>query len=83
MLRPLLFSTMLLAVPAGTVIADPAHRVDAIDGGIKTSDRTPNNTSPDRTPGASVTGAAGTDVARTPLGTSDRTPSNHYKPHSY
>lgn len=83
MLRPLLFSTMLLAVPAGTVIADPAHRADAIGDRNKTSDRTPNNSSPDRTPGASFTGATGTDVARTPFGTSDRTPSNHYKPHSY
>lgn len=44
----------------------------------KTSDRTPDNAHPDRTPGASITGAAGTDVARTPFGTSDRTPENHY-----
>lgn len=44
----------------------------------KTSDRTPNNRHPDRTPGASLTGAAGTEVARTPFGTSDRTPENHY-----
>lgn len=44
----------------------------------KTSDRTPDNPRPDRTPGASITGAAGTEVARTPFGTSDRTPSNHY-----
>jgi hypothetical protein len=44
----------------------------------KTSDRTPDNPAPQRTPGASLTGAAGTEVARTPYGTSDRTPSNHY-----
>jgi hypothetical protein len=44
----------------------------------KTSDRTPDNRHPDRTPGASLTGAAGTEVARTPFGTSDRTPENHY-----
>ncbi len=44
----------------------------------KTSDRTPDNPAPHRTPGASITGAAGTEVARTPYGTSDRTPSNHY-----
>lgn len=44
----------------------------------KTSDRTPDNPAPNRTPGASITGAAGTDVARTAFGTSDRTPSNHY-----
>lgn len=44
----------------------------------KTSDRTPDNPHPDRTPGASITGAVGTEIARTPFGTSDRTPSNHY-----
>lgn len=44
----------------------------------KTSDRTPDNLAPQRAPGASITGAAGTEVARTPFGTSDRTPSNHY-----
>jgi hypothetical protein len=44
----------------------------------KTSDRTPDNPNPDRSPGASITGAVGTEVARTPFGTSDRTPSNHY-----
>jgi len=44
----------------------------------KTSDRTSDNPHPDRAPGASITGAAGTEVARTPFGTSDRTPSNHY-----
>jgi hypothetical protein len=38
----------------------------------KTSDRSPGD--PDRTPGASSTGAAGTDAAKTPSGTSDRTP---------
>ena len=45
----------------------------------KTSDRTPGDAPPDRTPGASVTGAAGTEAAQTPEGTSDRTPSNHYR----
>lgn len=38
-----------------------------------TSDRTPDGAT-DRTPGASATGAAGTDAAKTPAGTSDRTP---------
>jgi hypothetical protein len=47
-------------------------------GSEKTSDRTPDNPRPQRTPGAGITGAVGTDVARTPYGTSDRTPSNHY-----
>ena len=41
----------------------------------KTSDRSPGDAAPDRTPGASSTGAAGTDAAKTPDGTSDRTPS--------
>ena len=50
---------------------------------VKTSDRTPGNPAPDRTPGASITGAAGTEVARTAFGTSDRTPSNHYVPPSH
>ena len=42
-----------------------------------------SNPAPRRTPGASITGAAGTEVARTPFGTSDRTPSNHYRPGSF
>jgi hypothetical protein len=46
----------------------------------KTSDRTPDNPSPSRTPGASLTGATGTEAGQTPYGTSDRTPSNHYRP---
>ena len=41
----------------------------------KTSDRTPSDASPDRTPGATDTGAAGTEAGQTPSGTSDRTPS--------
>jgi hypothetical protein len=40
----------------------------------KSSDRTPGNPAPDRTPGATGTGAAGTDAGQTPSGTSDRTP---------
>ncbi len=40
----------------------------------KTSDRTPGNPSPDRTPNASSTGAVGTDAGKTTEGTSDRTP---------
>jgi hypothetical protein len=42
--------------------------------GGKTSDRTPGNTSPDRGAGAGTSGAAGTDAAKTPEGTSTRTP---------
>lgn len=40
----------------------------------KTSDRTPGNATPDRAPGATGAGAAGTDAGQTPSGTSDRTP---------
>lgn len=43
----------------------------------KTSDRTPDDTSPSRAPGATSTGAAGTEAAKTSGGTSDRTPTNH------
>lgn len=43
----------------------------------KTSDRTPGDPSPSRTPGASRTGAAGTEAGQTTNGTSDRTPTNH------
>lgn len=40
----------------------------------KTSDRTPGDPAPTRTPGATSTGAGGTDSGQTPSGTSDRTP---------
>lgn len=43
----------------------------------KTSDRTPGDPSPSRSPGATGAGAAGTDAAQTENGTSDRTPTNH------
>ena len=46
----------------------------ASDAAGKTSDRTPGDASPARTPGATDTGAAGTDAGKTPSGTSDRTP---------
>ena len=61
------------AAPVRTLVEAQASTVPE-----KTSDRTPDNPRPHRTPGASLTGAAGTEVARTPYGTSDRTPSNHY-----
>ena len=70
----------------GPALAEPHHpatKVAVPFAPTKTSDRTPDNPSPDRTPGASQTGAAGTEVARTSDGTSDRTPSNHYRPHAY
>ncbi len=46
----------------------------------KTSDRTPGNPAPHRTPGSNIWGAAGVDRAITVFGTSDRTPENHYHP---
>lgn len=46
----------------------------------KTSDRTPGSLKPNRTPGSNIWGAVGVDAARTPFGTSDRTPENHYHP---
>lgn len=49
----------------------------------KTSDRTPGNPLPDRTPGASAAGAGGTEIAKSPDGASDLTPSNHDKLHAY
>jgi hypothetical protein len=47
---------------------------EGTSGSEKTSDRTPGDPSPSRTPGATGTGAAGTDAGQTPSGTSDRTP---------
>jgi hypothetical protein len=64
-----------LAPSSTKVIQAPIQSVST-----KTSDRTPDNPSPHRTAGASITGAAGTEAAHTPDGTSDRTPSNHYRP---
>ena len=63
------------APPALALVAQATAPVAALE---KTSDRTPDNPAPQQAPGASVTGAAGTEAARTPFGTSDRTPSNHY-----
>jgi hypothetical protein len=40
----------------------------------KTSDRTPGNPSPARTPNSTNMGAGGTDAANPPAGNSDRTP---------
>jgi hypothetical protein len=71
-----------------TVVAGPALAADSTtdklkmnDNGAvvnqpggKTSDRTPGNASPDRGAGAGTSGAAGTDAAKTPEGTSTRTP---------
>jgi hypothetical protein len=72
---------------AATIIAAPAFADSTTDKtkmnengavtnqpGGKTSDRTPNSSSPDRGAGAGTSGAAGTGAAKTPEGTSTRTP---------
>jgi hypothetical protein len=46
----------------------------------KTLGCTPDNVAPCRAAGAGIYGAAGTAIGKTPDGTSDRTPSNHYHP---
>ena len=66
-------------------VSSAANGAGSGQGGLatavnKTSDRTPDNANPQRSPGAGIYGAAGTEVGRTPDGTSDRTPSNHYRP---
>jgi hypothetical protein len=78
-----------LALSAATLPAALADTPASLDTNIaqaqsakpgKTSDRTPGDPAPHRTPGANVWGAAGVDSAHTVLGTSDRTPANHYLP---
>lgn len=52
-----------------------APAVDTEPGSAgKTSDRTPGDPAPDRTPNAGTKGATGTDAGKTDSGTSDRTP---------
>lgn len=70
-------------LPAQAESTEPTNTVAHAYAPNKTSDRTPDNPSPTRAPGASTWGAAGTDVAKTTDGTSDRTPSNHYKPRAF
>ena len=52
-----------------------ATQPDPSKPGAKTSDRTPGDPAPQRTPNATDEGAAGTDAGQTQEGTSDRTPS--------
>jgi hypothetical protein len=79
--------SVLAGLLAVTVVAGPALADSITDKtkmndngavvsqpGGKTSDRTPGNPSPDRGAGAGTSGAAGTDAAKTPQGTSTRTP---------
>jgi len=76
-------SAMLLAMGASTAFAaDNSTPTTSTDTKVntepgsqgKTSDRTPGNPDPKRTPNASSTGATGTDAGQTHEGTSDRTP---------
>jgi hypothetical protein len=67
---------------SGSSTGPGAGNSGASDEGAKTSDRTPGDATPQRTPNATATGAAGTDVGKTSGGTSDRTPSTHYIPPS-
>lgn len=80
----LLGSALALAMGASlTIAADTAPSTTTPNANVntepgskgKTSDRTPGNPAPDRTPNASTTGNVGTDAGQTHEGTSDRTPS--------
>lgn len=71
----------LAACDKGLVHAAAADGEGPTTGSIpspdgKTSDRTPDDASPAREHGSSGAGAPGTDAAKTPQGTSDRTPPN-------
>lgn len=64
----------MTACSKGLVKSSSSTGTSAGEAG-KTSDRTPGNPSPDRTPDATGAGAAGVEGGKTPEGTSDRTPS--------
>jgi hypothetical protein len=79
---PSVFAGLIaLGVVTGPALADSTtDKTEMNDNGAavsqpggKTSDRTPGTESPDRGTGAGTTGAAGTDAAKTPEGTSTRT----------
>ena len=89
MLKLLFTCVATLALSAATISATLADTPASLDPDLaqsksaklaKTSDRTPGDPAPHRAPGANVWGAAGVDGAHTALGTSDRTPENHYLP---
>lgn len=56
------------------LITNTSSSGDSTGASGKTSDRTPGEASPARTPGSTSAGAPGTDAGQTPEGTSDRTP---------
>ncbi len=76
------FAAMCTVAVAGSALADStSDKTKMNDNGAvtnqpggKTSDRSPGSPSPDRGAGAGTSGAAGTDAAKTPQGTSTRTP---------
>jgi hypothetical protein len=74
MLALVLGGTLAIAADDGSSSIKPSATSTDAGKNAKTSDRTPGNPSPDRTPDASSTGAVGTDAGRTTEGTSDRTP---------
>ncbi len=67
--------TLAFAADDGSASIKPSTTDQNAGSEGKTSDRTPGNPAPDRTPNASSTGAVGTDAGKTTEGTSDRTPS--------
>ncbi len=73
-----------ISVPAAAVNSSANGASQGVSGRAaapeKTSDRTPDNATPRRSAGAGIYGAAGTEIGKTLDGTSDRTPSNHYRP---
>ncbi|MCV0371062.1 MULTISPECIES: hypothetical protein [Filomicrobium] len=80
MFKAIIVGASILAVGAvglTSVLAETRGLLAQNSGEDKTSDRTPGNKTPDRSQGASRSGAAGTDAGQTEEGTSDRTPSNH------
>jgi hypothetical protein len=80
MLRSLFVAATMLVFGAADLSSAIAQTPSASNTlAQKTSDRTPGNVAPERTPGASRTGAAGTEAGQTVYGTSDRTPSKHYQ----
>jgi hypothetical protein len=64
--------------PSSTTSSDQKVNTEPGSAG-KTSDRTPNDPSPQRTPNASSSGNTGTDAAQTHEGTSDRTPNKDHE----
>lgn len=87
-IAPAIFASALTVMGiAGATAADNTNDQLKLNdrGGVtnepggNTSDRTPNTASPDRGAGAGTTGAAGTDAAKVPEGTSDRTPPDSTK----